>query len=835
VKNIAHDLRYGVRMLFKQPAFSIAAVLVLSLGIGASTAMFGVINALLLKPLLIDKAEQIVGVYSRNSQKPDDYRAFSYPEFAELREQNSVFTSLTAHNLAMVGVADGDSTRRTFADIVPANYFQTFGVPLYRGRPFTTSEEQPGSQVPVAIVSYSYLKKQGGSPDLLGKTLQINGRALSIVGITAQGFTGTTAAIDLELYLPMGMYEAVINDFEGKVRPLAQRDNRNLILIGRLKPGVSLAQADTALAVNAARMAKESPADSKDQQLITHRLSRMSVSTRPMSDASLAFPTLLLLAMAGIVLLIASLNVANMMLVRATARRREVAVRLALGASRRNIVQQLFTEGMVLAFAGGIGGSLLAYAGTTLLLASMARVAPINLALSSTPDLRVISATFGFCILSAILFSLAPARTLRDVHIVADIKEGESRENSRLGGLLNRRNLLVGGQLALSLMLLTAAGLFLRSSIRAASVEPGFNTTSSILIELDPSLAAYDEAHGRQLYRQLLERVHSIPSVQSAALAATVPFGMISLGRGVERLDAPTSAPASKAVALPARYNLVTADYFATLRIPLLQGRTFRQSESDPNSAPVAILDQLAAERLWPNTNPVGQRIKFTPDSGTHAVNEAEVVGIVGNVQENVLGQSLEPHVYLSFGQEYQADMTIHLVSSRSDAALLEDVRREVRLVDSRMPILYLKTMRSHIDQSFGLWIVRTGARLFSIFGATALLLAMVGLFGLRAYTVARRTREIGVRMALGARPRDAERLILSEGIKLTIAGTAVGLALSLLMGKLLSSLLYRVSGVDPAVLVSATATLCAVSLLACYLPARRAARIDPMLALRHD
>ena len=833
--NILHDIRYGVRMLFKQPAFSVAAILVLSLGIGGSTAMFSIVNTLLLKPLLIDHPEQLVGVYSRDAHKPGEYRAFSYPNFADLRDQNSVFSSVTAHNLAMVGLAEGDSSRRTFADIIPANYFSTFGVPLYRGRPFNAAEEQPGSQIPVAIVSYTYWRKKGSDPDLLGKTLQINGRMYTIVGIAAEGFTGSTAMLSPELYLPTGMYESLINGFEGKIRPLAARDNYNLIAIGRLKPGVTLDAANTGLAVTADRLARAYPAENKDQQFMVARLSRLGVSTAPMNDSELTFPSLLLIAMAGVVLLIASLNVANMMLVRATARRREVAVRMALGARRRNIAQQLFTEGLVLSVLGGAAGLLLAYFGANLLLNSMTKLAPVDLAFSGAPDVRVLAATMGFCVLSALVFSIGPARSLSESHIVADIKDGESRESLGRGRFFTRRNLLVAGQIALSLMLLTAAGLFLRSSMQAARVEPGFNIANSVLLEVDPRLAGYDEDHGRQLYRTLLERLRAVPGVESAGMAATVPFGMVNLGRNVEPAEAPVSNSASTKRGLSVSENIVSDGYFKSMGIAVLQGRGFRENEIDPKAAPVAVIDELAAKKLWPKGSVLGQRIRLVPDGGTHAIQEAEVIGVVGDVQENVIGEGIEPHIYLPFGQEYLSDMTIHLAVNRQDPNLLEDLRREVRLVDPKLPVLALRTMRTHLDSSFGLWIVRTAARLFSVFGGTALLLAMVGLYGLRAYTVARRTREIGIRLALGARPSDAQRLILREGLLLTAAGALVGLALSLAIGKVLGSMLYKVSGLDPLVLASSTAMLAAVSLLACYLPALRASRVDPMVALRQE
>ena len=839
MKTLAQDIRYGLRMLFKQPAFSLAAALVLSLGIGGSTAMFSIVNALLFRPLLIRDASQIVGCFSRDTQRPDTYRAFSYPNYVDLRANNAVFSSVLAHNLAQVGIIEGDTTRRSFAEIVSANYFATLGVPLFRGREFTPAEEQPGSGQPVLIVSYSYWKKHGEDPDYLGKTRQINGRIFTVVGIAAKGFSGTTAMFSPELYLPMGVYESVINDFDGHGRPLAARDNHALIVIGRLKEGMTQQTANASLALVADRLAKAYPGENKDQTFIVHSLARNTVSTRPTSDSEVAFPAILVISMAAAVLLIASLNVANMMLVRGAARRKEISIRQALGAGRANILQQLLVEGLMLAFIGGIAGLALASTGITLLMRSLARLAPVDLVYNAAPDLRVLAATAGFCVLSALVFTLGPARTLSKASIVTTLKDGEQGKAGLGRGTFSPRNLLVAVQIALSLTLLTAAGLFIRSARTTERVDPGFRIDGSAMIELDPSLAGYDETRGRQLYKAVLDRLRTIPGVESAGLAATVPFGMISLGRDIQRSsDAlPEGSGASRQkTGISCQFNLVSDDYFTTLGIPLLQGRAFRRNEvEDRKTERVVVLDQLAAERLWPGGKALGQHIRMLVSDDPNGAPDAVVVGVVAGVQENVFGQGLQPHVYVPFGQEYQSDMTIHLKAATQDANFLETVRREVIAVDSRMPVLALRSLRTHMDASFDLWIVRTAARMFTIFGAVALVLAMVGLYGLRAYTVVRRTREIGIRLALGAKPSDAQRMILREGLHVTSVGVAAGFALSLLAGKVLATVLYKVSGVDPLVFLTATAVLAAVSLLACYLPALRASRVDPMVALRYE
>ena len=546
MRNLFRDVRLGARMFRKNFGFTCAAVTVLALGIGANSAIFSLVNAFLFKPLMIESPSALVGCYSRDTHK-SEYRAFSYADYTDLRDQNGgVFSSLAAHNLAMVGVSEGngDTTRRVFADMVSSNYFATFGVPLSQGRVFTAEEERPGSAVPVAIVSYPYWKKAGSDPRILGASIQINGRIYTIIGVAARGFTGTTAMISPEVYLPLGVYESVVNDFDGRGRALAERGNHALLLVGRLRTGMTQKLADASLSTVAAELASTYTED-KDQTFIVRPLGRMEISTDPATDSEIILPAALLLSVAAIVLLIASLNVANMMLARGTTRRREVAIRLALGASRRDILRQLLVEGLLLALAGGAAGLLLAFWTTAALVRSLAHLLPLDIVYSAGPDVRVLAATIGFCIASTILFGLGPAWKLSRRDLVGDIKIGGSSDfqAGRLRGVFARRNLLVMGQIALSLVLLSAAGLFIRSSVQAARLEPGFRIENEVVAEVDASLAGYNEARGREIYRSLAERLENTPGVESVSLAATIPFGMLSLGKNVQRAsDAPASA-----------------------------------------------------------------------------------------------------------------------------------------------------------------------------------------------------------------------------------------------------------------------------------------------------
>ncbi len=835
------DVRYGFRTLLAKPGFTAVAVLVLSLGIGANTAIFSLVNAFLLKPLNIKNESELVGCYSRDVKKPDSYRAFSYPNYIDLRDKNQVFSSLMAHNNAMVGVGEGETTRRVFADVVSSNYFSTFGVPLFLGRTFTAGEEQPGSNPAVAIVSYSYWKKKG-DPNLLGKPLRINGRMFTIVGVTAQGFSGTTALVSSELYVPLGAYRLVMNDFEGRVRNLETRDQHSLILVGRLRPGVTAQQADTQLAVMAAQLEKAYPAENKNQTVMTSKLSRLSISTSPSSDSGLGTPAILLLSMSGVVLLIASLNLANMMLARGTARRKEIAIRLAIGGGRGRIVRQLFTEGLLLAMLGGAAGLVVAAWSTSLLVASLAQMAPLEINYSAGPDIRVLGVTMAFCVFSTILFSLGPAWKLSRPDLVSDLKKASGDE--AMGGsrrLFSRRNLLVMAQLSLSLMMLAASGLFVRSAVHAANVAPGFTLDHGVIAELDPSLAGFDETRGREIYSALLNRMRGIPGVETVAVAAMVPFGMTSFDKSVRPAgDSGSGKTGEAAKPVYTTFNIVSEDYFKTLGIPLLRGRTFVAAEAtNAPHAHVAMIDKLAAEKLWPGGEAVGKHLRVDSDDPGKPAEDIEIVGVVGDIQDHIIGRAAQPHLYVPFGQQYQSNMQLHLKiapqSGEAQSRLLDGVRREMRTVDERLPVLSLKTMRDHLDSSFDLWIVRTGARMLAIFGIVALVLAVIGLYGVKAYTVAQRTRELGIRMALGANSGDTLRLILREGLTVTLVGIAIGMVLSVALGRVLAGILYEVNGLDPVVFLTAPLVLGVVSLAACYLPARRAARVDPMIALRYE
>jgi predicted permease len=844
MNHLWQDVRYGIRTLAGKPGFTLAGVLVLALGIGANSAVFSLINAFLLKPLAVQKPEELAGLYSRDTRHPDAYRAFSYPNYVDIRDNNQAFSSLAALNMALVGIQEGDSTRRALATVVSSNYFSTLGVTLLKGRAFLPVEENPGGAL-TAIVTYPFWEKKGKDPELVGKQVRINGHLFTIVGITPQGFTGTMALLSPDIFVPLSAYGMVMNDFDGKVKPLAARDNHALIVVGRLRPGIAPQAADATLAVTASGMEKAYPSENNNQTLLVQPLARLGVSTRPQTDGMLRVPATMLLSLSGVVLLIACLNLANMMLAKGTARRKEIAIRLAIGGSRRQIVRQLVTEGMLLALLGGAAGLLVAAWSTTLLLQSMAKLVPLDIIYDARPDTRVLGFTLSFCVLSTVVFALFPAWKLSKPDVWVDLKENTSEDVAGRGRrLFSRGNVLVIAQLALSLAMLTATGLFVHSAVRASNIHPGFSLENEVLAEVDASLIDYDEARGSQLYKALKERLRSLPGVQSVAIAATVPFGMTQLGKSLT----PSGTAVSKDhPALEARYNIVSEDYFQTLGVPLLRGRSFTAMESSQGSkSSVAIIDRLAADKLWPSGDALGKHVQLDADKGDgKQARDVLVVGVVGNIRESILGGQMQPHLYVPIGQEYQSNVQFHIrVAGGARVAgggpeeenrMLETIRHGIVATDQQLPILTLQTMRGHLEASDEIWIVRTGAHMLEIFGGVALLLAVIGLYALNAYTVARRTREIGIRMALGADARSTLQMILGEGLKVILVGLGVGMLLAIGLGRVLAGFLFDVQGLDPLVLGAAPVVLALVALFACYVPARRAARVDPMIALRYE
>src|SRR5438067_3809417 len=859
------DLKFAFRQLFKAPAFTISAVTVLALGIGVNTAVFILVNRLFFAPPAYSKPHEMVQLFSQDKKDPKKFRGFSYPTYLDIREQNTVFSDVMGFNVAFIGLGQKGDTRRAFSAIVTSNYFSLLSVPLARGRALLPEEETPGHNTPVAIVSYSYWQKHDLDPNLLGSQLLINGRSFTIVGVTPKGFVGTMQILSPEVWLPMSVYDQVANDFEsGDKTTIEDRKGTQLRIMGRLKSGMTATTARPALEGLAANLEKAYPVEQKNQTFLAARVSRNSISNNPAAESGIKVIAPLLLGMTVVVLLVACLNLANMLLARSTARRKEIAIRLALGGSRWRIVRQLLTEGFALAVLGGVGGLILGLWSSDLLVGSMRKLMPLDIVWLTGPNPAILAATFGFCLLGTLMFALGPALKISRSSVVADLKEHAGEDVVRRRWKFIPRHPLVVVQIAFSLALITAAALFIRGAGKAASVDTGLRPGASYILEVDASLAGYEPKRSQELYRNLNDRLAALPGVEHASICSIVPFGMFESTRKVQRAGfnlAPDARPATAAegLAFDVPWNSVGADYFSTVGLPVVRGRAFTEAEATQPGPKVAIIDEVLAKKLWPDADALGQRIQYaaanTPsaqgDGGGHVGGSAdlnerekqgetiEIVGIVPSTRHALFEKEPAGGIYLPFARGFQSDVfffvRFHSLPPGSESTTADLLRRTVRDLDPSIPILSLRTFAQHLDANLDLWLVRAGATLFSIFGGLALGLAVVGLYVVKAYSVARRTREIGIRMALGAQAGAVLRMIMREGSVMLVCGIAIGLLLAVATARIVSGILYGIGVLDPVAFTVAPVVLTVAALVAMWLPARRAARVDPVQALHAE
>jgi len=820
------DFRHSLRLLRRTPGFTLVAIGILALGIGVNAGVFSVVNALVLQPRP-GRIDRVVGVFSRDRVKPDSYRDFSYLTYVDLRDRTrGVFDDLLAHAFTTIGIHEGADVEQVFASVVSSNYFSTLGVRLAAGRTFTPDEERPGSHAQVAIASYSVWQRHGLARDFVGSTFRVNGSLFTVIGVAPRGFTGTMTLVSPQWWFPLGSYDDVTNEmFKARASSLSDRLNYALNLAGALQPGVTTAAATSALNAAAAQLARDFPASDRDQELSVGRLARMSVGSRPESDSSISVISALLMLMALLVLLVACLNLANLLVARGTARRREIAIRQALGSGRARIVRQLIVEGFALSIAGAALGAVVGAWTMRALAAWFGSALPLGVDVVIDPSSRIVAAGLAFAVFSTLCFAAGPAWSLSRPALAGDLKGEPAAGVRRIG----TGPWLLVVQLAVSLALVAAGGLFVRAASRAAAADLGFPVEHELVVGLDPSLAGYNEARVRSTYRAALARVRSIAGVERVSFASTVPLGSMTENRTVHRTDSDRGVHAV--------FVVVGSGYFDTLRMPMLRGREFAPPEDEPGPAPrVAIVDRRLARALFGDEGPVGLQIRMQR-SDADPPESYTVVGVAPEMRHTLFEETPQPHVFVPYGQRFNTIMSLHVRTAAGvDAAsMLATIRRELKGVDPQLPILSATTMEAHRAGSLQVWSVRAAATMFTTFGALALLLAAIGVYGLKAYDVARRTREIGIRMALGATSRDVQRLVLGEGMRTTAIGLAAGLLLAALIGKLVSGLLYRVSPFDPAVLLVAAGVLSATALLASYLPARRATRVVPLDALRAE
>jgi macrolide transport system ATP-binding/permease protein len=805
------DLRYGARMLMKRPGLTLIIALTLALGIGANTTLFSLLDAMLLKSLPgIADAERIVQIGRTNLDTGEWFGPLVYPDYRDYRDQNSTFAGIAAESRQQFHFGTDKIAERVKGALVSGNYFDLFGVRAAQGRLLQASDDEVEGAHPVAVISERLWRNRLGAEPVIGKTISLNSYPYTIIGVAAE-FNGTSRNKErTDVWIPMTMWR------QGD-RAMVQRDmdwlNNRLAdfgqYYGRLKPGVTIGQAQADLSTIAGRLRQIYPETNAGRAVRVLAGFDMSPGDR----REIGFLIGVLFGIVAIVLLIACANVAGLMLARASARRKEMGIRLALGAGRFRIARQLLTESAMLALLGGALAIVVAFWLIYWIRASQPdEVRDAGWQIEFAPDWRVLSFTLGLSIATGFLFGLAPALQSSKPDLIPALKDSGGSFGQRGGGRL--RSALVVAQIALSLVLLISAGLCVRTLQNLQAVDLGFEAENVLTAKLDLGRQNYSEAQGREFYRRLLERVQSLPGVQAASLGVNVPLSKSGWGGAVVVDNQPLFSIA---------YHVVTPGYLDTMDIPLSLGRWFTEQD-DTRSARVAIINETFARQGWPNQNPVGRLFR----KGDQTV---EVIGVARDAIAWSLFDGIPCAAYFPLAQQYKDDMTLHLRAATKPELLIAAVRREIRALDPRLPIYDIKTLEQYRRDY--LFRNRFQAAMIGGFGLLALALASVGLYGALSYSVAQRTQEIGVRMALGARTGDVLRLVVGQGVRLIAIGLALGLAGALAAARVLKSLLYGVSLTDPLTFVGIPLLLLVVALLACWIPARRATKVDPLVALR--
>jgi len=831
---LIQDLRYGLRMLVKGPGFTAVAVLTLALGIGANTAIFSLMNAVMLRVLPVQNPGELVlfgtGRARGDTEDFASTKAFSYPFYREMRQKNEVFSDVSALLSVlfegMHGAIGGSANLEPIdVQLVSGTYFPALGVKPLLGRAFTEAEDEPAGGHPVAIASYSWWQRRfGRDPSLVGKTVSLGSTVYTIIGVTPSEFFGTNVGESPDLWIPLSMEKEVSPGWNG----LDNKSFQSLEIIARLKRGVPAAQAEANVNVLAKQLWRESagPVLTREQQQdLEHAHIELTPAARGLSEVRMEYslPLQILMAVVGMVLLIACANVANLLLARATTRQREIAVRMAVGAGRARLVRQMLTESLLIAFFGGALGVLFAtWASAALLI--MVSHGPQLLPLDVAPDLRVLAFTLVISGTTAVLFGTVPALRATKVDLTPTLKE--RRSAVALGHSGRLAPALIVSQVALSLVLLIGAGLFLRSLVRLANVDTGFNKENVLLFGIDPVDVGYKlDSRLVNLYQQIEQRVSAQPGVRSASVS------FFTFNEGEWRTDVAVQGGHVPEDTPNVDHNVVGPAYFTTMGIPLVVGRVFGPQDT-ATSPKAAIINETMAREYFPGGSPLGRH--FGIGSNPKDSGDLEVIGVVKDAKYVDLTEKAQPAAYYPYSQrleQYYYDFEVRY--SGDPSAIIAEVRRAVGEVDSRLPISYQTTLAERVERSVSSQALV--ARLSTFFGLLATFLAGIGIYGLMSYAVNRRTNEIGIRMALGAERSSVLWMVMRASLVMVALGFAVGLPLALASGRLISSMLFGLQPSDTVAMAGATTVLLASSALASYLPARRATKVDPMVALRYE
>jgi len=821
METLMQDVRYGLRMLFRNPGFTVVAILSLALGIGANTTIFTLVNTVLLHPIPVRDPQTLVSPFTTDVKNKDNqFNLFgiSNPNYKDYLDQSGSFEGIAAFVGAAINLSGGGEPEQIAGDLVSGNFFALLGVQPALGRAFLPEEDRVEGARPVTVLGDRLWKRRFASdPSIVGKTINLNGQGFTVVGVAPPGFQGINTIGGPDLWAPMAMHKQLLSGFTAE----NFEDRRALLFnaVARLKPGVTLQQAEGELRTIAARLEKQYPTPNAGRSITLLPMSQTTVN--PNIRRLFVMAGGLLMTVVAIVLLIACANVANLLLARATARRKEIAIRLSMGAGRLRLIRQLMTESVVLALLGGAAGFLVAFWARDLLLASRPPQFFFG-QLELNLDARVLLFTLFVSLLTGIVFGLMPALQASRPDLVVELKE-RTGQPGHSGRRFNLRSLLVVAQVALSLVSLIGAGLFLRSLRNTERIDPGFDAKNLITLRFDVGAQGYDRVRGEEYQRRLLETVRAIPGVRAAALSANLP-----MGGGIGRTVFPEGQEASAgAVGQFTTANEMSVGYLDTLGIKLRRGRDI--ADTDREGAPlVVVINEAMAKQFWKGEDALGKRFKFFGDPDFR-----QVVGIVEDTKIFTLGEDAQPQAYIPVLQFYNPAMTLNVRAQTEGNALLPSVRRQVQALEPTMPLTNVQTAEDLIGQA--LWAPRMGAALLGIFGLIALVLAAIGIYGVMSYSVNQRTVEFGLRMALGASPSDVLGLVLRQGMLLVSIGLLIGIVTALFAMQLVKALLVGMSATDPMTFALISLLLAAVAALAGYVPARRATRVDPMVALRYE
>jgi predicted permease len=818
-----NDLRFAMRQLRKSPGFAAVAVMTLALGIGANTAIFSVVNGMLFSSLHVRDENRLTVLGFQQNGTPWQPN-FSLPEYRDLQRQTKhVFSSVVAEQTSIDGISmQGSKPDRIFTGYVSGNYFQALGVQPLLGNFFRRSQgEVPGAD-PVMVLTYTYWKQHfAGDPKVIGRQVSLNNHPITIIGVAPKDFHGIYTILGLQGYLPLAMVVPIENT---PLEQLNKRASRGLFLYARLYARTTREQANATLAVVSHRFAIEHPGTEKGAALRSFPISAGRIGFD--ANNTLGILSGLFLGLAGLVLLLACVNVANLLLVRASVREREMVIRSALGAQRSRLVRQMLTESILLALVGGAAGIGLGLWGSSLL-GSVNLHIDVPVYFDFGFDWRVFAFSAAIAVLAGAMVGLVPALRLSRANLNLILREGG---RGVTGGGSKFRDALVMLQVGSALMLLIVAGLFTRSLTQAAHADLGFNPSHVLTLTMDPSEIGDNDAQSRDFYKLLLERVRAIPGVVSATTSAVVPMNPIN-NAGYDALTVAGHQPPPGQTAPTVEYNLVATNFFKTLGIPLLRGHSFTDSE-DEKSLYVAIVSQSMAKKFWPNRDPIGEQFTMASDP-KHPI---QVVGIAKDARYQGVTGAIAPMFYVPYRQHYAQHTLESLVvrSAGEPAAMVPEVERTVGNLAPALPVFAVQTLRQGLYSPIGLLFYQVGAALAAIMGTLGLVLAVVGVYGVLSYVVSQKTNEIGIRIALGAQRSDILKMVYGQGLRIVGIGLALGLAATFGVAHLMRSFIV-VSATDPATYLGVSAILVGISMLACYIPARRAMHVDPMEALRAE